>query len=153
MRKIKLTQGKFALVDDEDYIYINQYRWCYNAHNNTAMSRIKSKLVDMHRVIMSTPKGMDTHHKNHNSLDNRKMNLQICTHAENIRHMVKHKSSSSRYKGVHWNNFSQKWRARIVYNYRTIHLGRFLNEIDAAAAYNKAAVKYFGKFALLNEVP
>ena len=76
MKKIKLTQGKYAIVDDEDFAYLNQWRWYY--HNNYAVHTNKNKSrIYMHRFILNTPKKMFSDHINGNGLDNRRSNLRI----------------------------------------------------------------------------
>jgi len=56
----------------------------------------------------------------------------------------------SKYKGVHWHKLHKKWAARITFERKQIHLGYFLSEIEAAKAYDRAAIKYHGEFAYLN---
>jgi len=84
-RFIPLTQGRFAIVDPDDYDWLNQYKW-YAAKCRTTFYAYRSKTrttVNMHREIMCAPKGMICDHKNHNGLDNRKSNLRLCTNRQN----------------------------------------------------------------------
>ncbi len=166
MKEIQLTQNKIAVVDNEDFEFLNKYKWnvlndknrCYAVRYITIKSQDKEKntkyikkIIWMHRVIMRN-KLKDNElidHKNMNGLDNRKCNLRICTHSQNGMNR-EGQGGSSIYKGVCWNNNYQKWRAQIKLNYKLIHLGDFNNEIEAAKAYNVAAKKYFGEFAWLN---
>lgn len=92
-------------------------------------------------------------------MDNRKVNLRIATHKQNVWHRRKfirrtsggfQKPSRSRYKGVDWVKDIKRWRVRIRVNGKRIYLGSYENEIDAAKAYDKAAKKYHGEFASLN---
>ena len=87
MKEIKLTQDKVALVDDEDYKWLNEFKWyCaagYAARNSPKINGKQSINIFMHREINNTPKGMDTDHISHNRLDNRKVNLRTCTCSEN----------------------------------------------------------------------
>lgn len=96
MKEIKLTKGFVALVDDEDYEKVNKIKWCYNGgyvkHNTTIRiekHKYKTKTTLMHRLIMNPPDNMDIDHRNHNPLDNRKENLRICTHHENMMNRLK----------------------------------------------------------------
>ena len=155
MKQIKLTQGQYALVDDEDFDELNQYKWhAYYDPNTKSYRAITS--ISMHRKIMNTPRGMQTDHINHNTLDNRKQNLRICTHRQNQYNRVKHKNTTSKYKGVYLAKQKYKdkiyryWMAYIFFNGKSINLGHFKTEIQAAHAYDKQAKELFGKFALLN---
>jgi len=89
-------------------------------------------------------------HINHNRSDNRRCNLRTCTQSQNMANRRKHKGLSSKYKGVHWRKKEKRWRAQIRINYRTIYLGQFVDELDAATAYDITALKYFGEFTLPN---
>ena len=157
MKKIKLSKGKYAIVDDEDYRHINKYKWSY--HNAGYACRViwknnKQIMILMHRYIMKTPKNKDTDHKNRNKLDNRKKNLRICSRSNNMKNMLKWriKTASSKYKGVTWFKAANKWMAQIKVNKKKLHLGLFVNEIDAAKAYNKAAKKYFTIFVKTSRI-
>jgi len=159
MREIPLTQGKVAIVDDEDYEYLNQFKWTAGLMHNIwyAVCHIhvngKDKTIYMHTVILGTPKGMQSDHKNGDGLDNRRENLRICTHTQNLHNQRKQIGpTSSRFKGVSWNNKRRRWAAQISPYRQHIVLGFFNFEIDAAKAYNKAAIEHFGEFARLNEV-
>ncbi len=160
MKKITLTRNKHALVDNEDFKKVNQFKW--NAsYNKTTKSFYalgysptkdgKRYRISMHRLIMNAKKGQVTDHKNYDTLDNRKSNLRICTNAENIRN-ARPRKNTSKYKGVYWYKKSKNWRSHIKINGKRITLGSFTDEKNAALAYNIAAKKYFGEFAYLNKV-
>ena len=150
MKKIKLTQGKFALVSNEDFEWLSQWKWCaMYSYNTWYVMRGNHPQVLMHRLIMDTPKGADTHHLNHNGLDNRRCNLEICSHQQNGFNQ-KRQTGTSEHKGVSWYRRDEKWRAYIVLNNKQIHLGYYHDEIEAAKAYDTAAKKYYKEFALTN---
>lgn len=153
---IPLTQGLFALVDGEDYERISKYKWyahkwgtTYRAARNQTI-RSKRTLVFMHREILNTPCGMETDHRNHCDLDNRKQNIRICTKSQNQANRVRCKKCSSQFKGVSWHKGRNKWQGKIMYNRKDRYLGYFVCEIEAAKAYDEAARELFGEYAYLN---
>jgi len=164
MKKIPLRNRKkeivdYVLVDDDDFKKINQYKWYYlkRKTSSAVISKNKNyKTIYLHRLVMSAKKNEVVDHINHNILDNRKSNLRICTQSQNMMNMRKNKNNTSIYKGVHeMNNIGSrknKWRVTLMKNYKQIHIGVFDSQIKAAIAYNKAALKYFGEFALLNKI-
>ena len=151
-RLILLTQGRFAIVDAEDYDWLSQYKWCAAKDRGTFYAHRGNggTTVSMHRTIMRAPKGMMCDHKNHNGLDNRKSNLRLCTSAQNQYNKRPQRNGSSRYKGVILRSDYRRWRARIGFNRKRIHLGDFADGIQAALAYDDKAVELFGEFAWLN---
>lgn len=159
MKEIQLTQGKVALVDDEDFEYLNQWKWHALISRNTFYAirhlRIEKKIVKsilMHRFIMNTDKYLVVDHLNGNTLDNRKYNLRNCTHSENIRNQKLSIKNTSGYKGVSWSINKKKWVVQIQCENKKIFIGYFINSIDAAIAFNEAAIKYHGEFANLNKI-
>jgi hypothetical protein len=101
--------------------------------------------------LTNAPDDKQVDHINHNTLDNQKStNLRVCTHSENLQNARKHKiSNTSPYKGVII--MGKKAYAFIVVDKKKIRLGKFETPELAAVAYNKAAIKYFGEFACINE--
>ena len=155
MKKIKLTRGFYALVDDEDYLRINKYKW-YASKNGYARRDIiinkKKKCIHMHREIIFAPKEKYVDHINLIKNDNRKNNLRLCNKAQNsMNRPINRKNKTSKYKGVYFCRYTGRWRVRLR-DGKQIEIGRFDSEIDAAIAYNHAAKKYFGEFSLLNIV-
>ena len=154
MKEIVLSQGKVALVDNDDFEYLNQwkwYAWCSRGHFYAVRSIYingKKSNIHLHRLIMKTPIGMEVDHKDMNGLNCQKYNMRNCTHRQN---MCNRKSTgSSKYLGVY---FQKKYiRATITVNRKVIYLGLYKKEIDAAIAYNEAAIKYHGEFANINVV-
>lgn len=152
---IPLTKGYFAIVDDDDYEKLNCHKWyaksIRHSHIVYASRDIGSIHEMMHRVIMGNPDGVSIDHINGNSIDNRKENLRICTHSQNLSNRSKmNTKNTSGYKGVGWSKNARKWSASITHNYKKIHLGYFFDIIDAAKARDVAALKYHGEFASLN---
>jgi len=154
-RLIRLTQGKFAVVDEEDFERVNQYTWCAHRIKGKyyATRRViidgKASIRAMHCFIMNC-KLSDIDHVNNNGLHNYKSNLRDCTHAQNMRNRIKSINLTSKYKGVSLGNNGNKFRSQIHVNKKGIFLGYFISEIEAAKAYDAAAIKYFGEFANIN---
>jgi hypothetical protein len=154
---IELTQGKFALVDDEYFEFLSQWKW--QCHNGYAVRTVcvrkdgkrSSISIRMHRLVMNAANGEVIDHKNLNTLDNRKENLRVCTKAENNRN-IRGRKGTSKYKGVCWDKNRNKWLSSIQFNNKHIHIGYFINEDEAAKAYNLKAEELFGEFALLNVI-
>jgi len=104
--------------------------------------------IRLHRFIMNCPEGMQVDHINHNTLDNRRSNLRICTHTENIRNQKISQKNKSGYKGVVWHKRQKKWSSMIRVNCKRIHLGCFDTPEEAYAAYCEASKKYHGEFGM-----
>ena len=159
MRKIELTRGEFAIVDECDYEHLSKWKWHY-CHHYAARStprdtRGRKTMVYMHRVVlerMGCVNFQHTDHVNHDRLDNRRNNLRPATCSQNIANS-RFRSGSSKYQGVSWDWSRDKWQAQIRVQRVNKALGRFDDELEAARAYNRAALKAFGEFATLNEVP
>ena len=152
-RLIELSHNKVAIVDAEDYDRLSQYKWCAVKRECTWYAKtflLDGTPISIHRVITDAPKGLVVHHIDHNGLNNRKSNLQLCTNIQNQRSRGPNRIGSSKYKGVHRRKSCKKFRAVITHNGKKMHLGQFKSEIDAAKAYDKAAKKFFGEFAYLN---
>jgi len=157
-RRIPLTQGKFAIVDPQDYDQLARYKWFamqsrrgFYAIRMVTASDGSRKKVRMHRQILNVPAGKFIDHINHNSLDNRKANLRIVTNLQNSWNKRKQKGSySSQYKGVSWSKRAGKWHTEIYCRGTKIFIGYFDDEKAAAKAYDIAAQKYHNEFACLN---
>ena len=155
MREVPLTNGMVALVDDEDYARVSAHRWAYNPKGRGyAQCRIggrrNPKYVQMHRCILDAPVGFQVDHINGNGLDNRRSNLRLASRSQNQQNTLAKTGGTSKYKGVHFDNEKQRFRARIRKGGVEIRLGRHSTEEEAALAYDAAARKVFGRFARLN---
>lgn len=150
-KRILLTQGRFAIVDESDYDYLSQMKWNYSktAHNYYARTKINGSNKYMHRIIMKEPDGLQIDHINGDTIDNRRCNLRICTNQENARNS-KSRKGKSKYKGITWSKRDLNWKAQIQVNYVNYHIGYYDTEEEAALAYNKEAIKRFGEFAKIN---
>jgi hypothetical protein len=139
MKTIPLTQGKVALIDDEDFERVSQYKWCAFESGNTfyAMRRVGRKIgkgmMQMHRFILATPSHLQTDHIDRDGLNNQKINLRAVTPRQNQQNLRNGKSS--RFPGVCWNKRSKSWMAYFWFRGRVRHLGYFKNEDDAHAMY------------------
>lgn len=158
-KEIQLTQGQVAIVDDEDFDYLNQFKWYANNMSGKFYAvrglRINKKIAAcllMHRVIMNPEKGMVVDHLDRNPLNNQKSNLRICTQGENSRNRNFNINNKSGFKGVHWHKAGKKWISRININKEILYLGLFTDVKEAAKTYNEAALKYHGKFANINKI-
>lgn len=144
---IKLNNGQNIIISDIDYKRVNQHTWRVHTLTGYVQATINNKTILLHRFILNTPIGLVTDHINHNKLDNRRSNIRICNRIENQRNKVKSKTNKLEFKGI---RFRKSWQATINVDNKQLFLGCFKDKIDAAKAYDKAAKKYFGKFALLN---
>lgn len=153
MKRIKIRGirgGKFALVDDKDYALCKTKSWYMSTHGRPKTNhKVDGKWhqVFMHRFILDFPNG-HVDHRNRNPLDNRRSNLRVCSRGENAINAPP--TDGKKFKGIRLKG--KKWEARIKVARKNIYLGMFVQEVDAARAYNEAAKKYFGEFAWLNKV-
>jgi hypothetical protein len=159
MKEIQLTQGKVALVDDEDFEYLKQFKW-YANNLKGKFYAVRSEWINkeykgcllMHRVIMNPTKGLVVDHINGDTLNNQKNNLRNCTHADNIKNQKLSISNKTGFRGVSWHKNNKVYESRIRSNNISYHIGSFNNPIDAAKAYNECAIKFHGEFANLNKI-
>lgn len=151
--------GYTVLIDEADLELVSKHTWHVRPHPRTgklyAAASVRGATTQMHRLISGTPRGLDVDHENTNSLDNRRANLRPATRSQNNANRVKHSShggrpTSSRFKGVHWDAEKRRWRAALRVDGKLKRLGRFDDEIDAARAYDRAALAQWGEFARIN---
>lgn len=162
MREIQLTKGFSALVDDDSYQDLAQFKWCalrgrltwYAVRGVPIVGSRKRRLVMMHRVILGTPDGYWTDHVDGNGLNNQRSNLRVATNSQNAHNQTRKRAgASSLYRGVSWCNYTGRWRAVIQIDGKMIHLGRFESEVDAARAYNAAGAARDPWFFTPNVIP
>lgn len=150
---LPLSQGIAAIVDEEDFDRLVQFKWSAGWINSGwyGLRWTKERMVYLHRFIMSAEKGQLVDHIDGNTLDCRKVNMRITDNLGNSRNRckVERAGNSSRFKGVR-RTPNGRWVAQIKVDGRQFHLGRFDREEDAAIAYNGAAERHFGDFARLN---
>jgi len=156
MIEIPLTQGQVAFIDDEDFELVSRYKWYAQWHPRTKSFYAYSRIVNadrewstilMHRLILNAQPGELVDHIFHDTLDNRKSELRLCTGSQNQHNAGKREDNTSGYKGVGFRSDRNLWRSRIVVNGKRIFLGNFGSPEEAHQAYCKAAAELHGEFA------
>ena len=157
MRKIPLSNGMVALIDDADYESVSRHRWHAERRRNTwyARASINGKKLYMHRFIMNPSADVKIDHKDREGLNCQRSNLRSASISKNLFNQSRRKTHAGRpclseYKGVSFFVPGRNWRAYIGLNGKSLALGCYKNEIDAARAYDAAARFYFGEFACTN---
>lgn len=154
--QIPLTQNKYALIDAEDFDLVSGWTWSACKYGRTFYAKCsvrvagKQTSVKMHRLIMSADEGEAVDHINGDGLDNRRCNLRLASKSQNGQNQANCRTHSSRFKGVSWDKQTGRWRSKIQCDGMTFHIGRFHSEIEAARAYDSAALELFGDYARLN---
>ena len=152
MKRIQLTQGHAAIVDDEDYELLSRFKWHFHRVKGReygyARTSGKNKIL-MHRLLLDA---VQVDHANGNRLDNRRENLRSATQSQNGTNRGCRADNTSGYKGVSFNKATQKWHAYIKHSQKRYHLGFYATPEEAAQAYNIAASRLFGEFAAFNKV-
>ena len=161
-KEITLTQKKVAIVDDEDFEFLNQWKWhawrggrTFYAIRSFYPKRKRNEkrrqiVIRMHREILGTPKGKKADHKDRNGLNNRRYNLRVATHAQNMANMRVPITNTSGFKGVSWHSAARKWCASIRSKNKSKWIGLFESKEAAARAYDLKARALRGDFASLN---
>lgn len=158
-RRIPLSQGLFAIVDDEDYAAASQFKWSVSRkpHSDYAVRAVRKpdgRKTTQYLHAFLTGNTL-TDHADGNGLNNRRSNLRAATSLQNQGNTRKARGASSRYKGVCFRARRGKWQATCAYRDESGHLrqaslGYFEHEDDAARAYDVAARDRWGEFAALN---
>ncbi len=153
MKEIPLTQGYVALVDDEDYAYLSQFKW--NAKKSPrsiyAKRKINNRDVTLHRFILGiSDPSIKIDHWDGDGLNNQRHNLRVANDQQNQRNRRLNLNSTSGFKGVTWRKDLKKWNAALEIKTKRLHLGYFDCPLEAACAYDMAAIKHFGEFAHCN---
>lgn len=164
--ELQLSQGKIAIIDDE-FSELASFKWSTRRKQTRDGCPVRyyafrishKKSIHLHRAVLERALGRtlarseEVDHIDHDGLNNRLSNLRIATKSQNMQNARKTtKGNTSQYKGVYRDYVRRKWGSCISVNNKTIGLGRFDLEIDAAIAYNNAALKYFGEFANINKI-
>lgn len=156
-RRVRLTQHRYALIDQGDHDRVSRHKWCaavHSAHYWYAWTKIDGKMVSMHRFVLKLGRKRSwVDHVNGNGLDNRRANLRLCTPSQNQHNKsARRVKKSCRYKGV--SRYAQArgkmWRASLMCKGHAFHLGSFGTPKEAALAYDSAARRLFGSFARTN---
>jgi len=153
MKTIRTTNGYEVLIDDEDFERVSQHKWSAlvikKKQTLYIRTNINKKLVYLHRFILNAPDGLTVDHRNHDTLDNRRENLRLCTRAQNN---ANKKTKRGKLKGVSFRADQPRkpFQSVIRSNGKLHHLGYYATEEEAARAYDAAAKKHFGEFAYLN---
>jgi len=163
----KKGRGRFAVVDEDKFDLLSQYTWAFTGGYAACWyprvflggkrvipkgEEIHAFNIRMHRLILSPSENDSVDHINHDKLDNRICNLRVCSNQDNQRNAVLRVDSKSGFKGVTYreNRKAEKYRAYIRVNGTQVHIGFFPTALEAALAYDKAAIEKFGSFASTN---
>lgn len=162
MKEIPLTKGLVAVVDDEDYKQLSQFKWYAEKGHRTwyavrsrptfEVNEKRPRRVSMHGQLLNLPTGKEGDHIDGNGLNNCRYNLRVAAHHQNRYNEPPQTRSRSGYKGVCWHPRAAKWMARIGVHGIQHYLGVFVDKSEAAKAYNEAAKRHFGQFAWLNPI-
>lgn len=135
MRKIPLTQGKEAIVDEEDYEFLSQFKWHYKNGYAARCISVDGKQVRiwMHRVLTGVPDNLEVDHLDRNGLNNTKQNLRICSRKINSDNRGLFVNNTSGYKGVSWH--AGKWQASYRHNGKLHYIGRYTSKEEAYQKY------------------
>lgn len=154
MKQIPLTQGKFAIVDDEDYEELSKYKWCaiYSPKTKSfyasrrALVNGKKKPIAMHRQILDFPDKL-VDHINKDTLDNRKNNLRICSYSQNNMNKRVQSNNKLGLKNIIFVETANKFRVQIYVKRKMVYSAYFDTLKEAIIYRDEALKKYHGEFA------
>lgn len=150
MKYLKLSQGKYAIVDDADYDVVKDIKWYYHNAGYAATKYFSGKTMLLHRYLMqelSFDSEMLVDHVDGNKLDNRRSNLRICTHSQNMQNSKISKKNTSGHKGINAHKYGL-WRARVIIDGKEI-CKYFKTKTEAVEARKLLVQQYHGEFARL----
>jgi hypothetical protein len=148
---ISLPRGLSALIDKDDAGRVGQFTWSVirtPAGSYYAVGTLAIRGVLLHRFLLNAPPRLVVDHINHNTLDNRRSNLRLCSHGQNLQNSKIYKNNTSGFRGVFRDG--HRWVVQIAINKRRVTVGRFSDKETAARAYDAAAIKHYGEFAAVN---
>lgn len=161
-KRIPLSKGEFAIVDDEDFVFLNRLKWSVakvgtHKYPSTTVrtERGETYRLPMSRLLVRVVPNRRVIHRNKNGLDCRKANLEQVLTGHKVHMGKKIEGTYSKYRGVHFDKAKKDkcvWRAGITKDRQYYHLGNFDNEEDAARAYNTKALELYGEHAFQNKV-
>lgn len=150
MKEITLSKGFKAIVDDQDFERVSQYKWSLKIGHTGIHYAFRTdknnKSIYLHRFILNAPKRTSVDHKNHNGLDNRRMNIRVCNWSQNAINSRIAKNNTSGYKGIYWDADRNKWAVQIEVNQHNKFLGRYKILEEAIKARKQAESLHFGDF-------
>jgi len=160
MKLIPLNRDKFAIVDDEDFVFLTQWQWGYAIDNKSGTeyesvkATINGKRRPMSRIIMNPSEELVVDHINGDRLDNRRANLRVCTQSQNAVNSKRSRRKYPGYRGVYLRrdriNPKYPWEAKLTVNRQHLSFGRFPTKEDAAFVYDQVAIQIHGEFSRTN---
>jgi len=149
---VKGNERARCIIDVEDVEKVKGYKW-HLQHGYVSTYQKSGDISIQHIILGIKPdRKRMVDHRDRNKLNNRKFNFRVCTNTENTRNRTKPKTNTSGYKGIFWRKERKRWVVRISANKKEIYIGYFKDKIEAAMAYNRAAIKHHGEFACLNRI-
>ena len=153
----EISRTKFNL---HHYETIKNFKWSLNSKGYPVTTWIDENgkhQGTLHQAVIqllgiTVPDDYEIDHKDQNPLNNLDENLRVCTFSQNQQNVKLQKRNKSGLKGINWNKRTKKWQVQITISKKYKYLGSFKNKKDAIKTYNKAAILYYGEFAVLNNI-